>query len=482
MLCYSGKELQEYIEKETERTWKQRDFLTDLDLYLKRTRTEVLGISGLRGTGKTVGLLQFLKDKNGVYICAQIGDDKTVNDYIELLKTIPNDIIVLDEYPWIKGSNKDELDAFLYTLTQNGKKVIITGTESIAIDALQAEKLIHRIKIVNVNHFSYDEYCRMNDLEKNKENCKQYLMKAGVFPQYIVNSFQSMINYVKNAVSDNLTFHMKGLDKEKAAAIVYTILYKAVCDSAIKFVPQIKENRETIESFLNEIGVDSEIEFTNFDFQRVSSVLIDAGVIISVPNYENNEEFRTYIVNPALTYQMLCAVHHLEDLPDKFKKSLYGYMFEASCVVHINQQLCNTGWGEDKLYYMYKKEGDNQSEIDFLIENTSKHSDIYLFECKLNDGAVVKEKSSLVSDFTENLFAKEIGGRYAVYNGPHNFDVINDKEILYVGMDNLLSQYYSFSANKATILQEVKDRGELTYLEEKQRILEQKKKTKRPRL
>ena len=38
-------------------------------------------------------------------------------------------------------------------------------------------------------------------------------------------------------------------------------------------------------------------------------------------------------------------------------------------------------------------------------------------------------------------------------------------------MDSLLSNFHSFSANKATILQEVEERGSLTYLKEKEERL-----------
>lgn len=67
MLTFAGNELEEYISEEVESNWQKRDFLGQLEVYANSKRRKVLAISGLRGTGKTVGLLQFLKDKDGVY-------------------------------------------------------------------------------------------------------------------------------------------------------------------------------------------------------------------------------------------------------------------------------------------------------------------------------------------------------------------------------------------------------------------------------
>jgi len=201
MLYLSGPELQNYINDEVNKNWKQRDFINRLEIYAKSKKRKVFGISGLRGTGKTVGLLQFLKNKDGLYITAQKNEKETSEDYIDLLKNAQQEIIILDEYTWIK--DKEDLDAYLYTLVQNGKRVFVTGTESLSIDMLKYGELIHRIDIIHVNHFSYDEFCRMNDLDKNKASCEKFLTTAGVFPQYVIHNFETMKNYVKTAIINN---------------------------------------------------------------------------------------------------------------------------------------------------------------------------------------------------------------------------------------------------------------------------------------
>ena len=472
MLVFAGNELEEYISEEVESNWQRRDFLAQLELYANSKRRKVLAISGLRGTGKTVGLLQFLHKKEGVYITAQKNESVSALEYIELLRNIPQRIIVIDEYMWISNKNdeREELDGFLYTLVQNGKRVIITGTESIALEGLRIGELIHRMDILQVNNFPYNEFCRMNNLIKCKESCKEYLTTGGVFPAYVSKSFETMKKYFKEAIIDNLTSYVQNMEHSYAAAIVYTILHKAVCDSTEQSVPQIVEKRIPVEDFLDEIGVDSSVRISSRDFAEVSSILKEAGIIITVPNFRIESEYRTYITNPGLTYQMILATHELSSIQPELMNSILGYLFEASCVVHAHNNLIGDGYGQDRLYYLHKRKGGQESEIDFLICNTmSRHSGAYLFECKLNDGPVIKETSSVVSQNVELMLGDtEVLGRYVVYNGPRNYDLVNGKEVLYVGMDSLLAQYYSFSANKATILQEVRSQGRQTYLEERQ--------------
>ena len=73
-------------------------------------------------------------------------------------KVAEGKIIVLDEYTWIANRKESELDGFLYTLVSHGKRVIITGTESLSLEALKAGPLIHRAITLHTTHMSFSEY------------------------------------------------------------------------------------------------------------------------------------------------------------------------------------------------------------------------------------------------------------------------------------------------------------------------------------
>lgn len=68
--------------------------------------------------------------------------------------------------------------AFLFTMVQNGKRVIITGTESVVLEYLVYEDLIHRAIVVHTNTFTFKEYCCLNRLSEYKESCIPYLREG----------------------------------------------------------------------------------------------------------------------------------------------------------------------------------------------------------------------------------------------------------------------------------------------------------------
>ncbi len=64
MLTYSGEELEAYKRDclEIQPDWNKRDFVRGVRNYLDAMTEKVLVISGLCGTGKTVGILQAMKE------------------------------------------------------------------------------------------------------------------------------------------------------------------------------------------------------------------------------------------------------------------------------------------------------------------------------------------------------------------------------------------------------------------------------------
>lgn len=134
MLVVKRGELNSYVSSNVSAEWERRNFVKKVDRYMESSINKVLVISGLRGAGKTVGLLQAIQDQDAVYITAQQKEQETIDDYFMLLQNSDAKIIVIDEYSWIK--DREKLDGFLFTLVQQGKRVIITGTESIILECI----------------------------------------------------------------------------------------------------------------------------------------------------------------------------------------------------------------------------------------------------------------------------------------------------------------------------------------------------------
>ena len=447
MKVYQNQELKYFIENECQINplWKERDFVSYARKYMHSGRHEVLAIGGLRGTGKTVGLLQSVSDLDAIYITAQKEESETGRDYIEILKKTEKKHIIIDEYSWIK--DRKDLDFFLYTLVQNGKRVAITGTESITLDFLNYGNLIHRVDMIHVNLFTYEEFCRLYDKEPTKESCKEYLMFGGVFKEYAITNYNSMKNYIKTAIIDNLVGYMNGaLDEEKAAALVYSVLYKAICPSNLKSVPTLKQNRLTVENFLEEFGIHPQVSFSEWELKNVTDILSQIGVVIELKNYDEHSEkkYQYYITNPSLTCQLILNAYKLPELTN----DILGHVFEASVICHLEYHR----FSEHTLCFLdtVLENGANK-ELDAVIL-TEKQERVYLIECKYREDDTLSRKATILDDNLEDVFPDSIiDGRYVIYNGNPVVHELGNKQVIFSPINEVLNNYSFFERNAEEI-------------------------------
>lgn len=426
-----------YNELELSSTWGERDFVPYVRDYMSRSNHKVLAIGGLRGTGKTVGLLQAVKELDACYVSAQIDEPETGADYVSFLKNCGKKYIVIDEYSWIK--DRQLLDQYLYTAVQDGKRIAITGTESITLDFLNYKDLLHRVDMVHCTLFSYDEYCRLNNMSPCKQTCESYLKNGGTFREYAVKNFDTMQNYIKTAIIDNLAAYTR-MPTEKATALVYSVLYKAVCPSNLDHVPVLSEDKSDVNNFLNLFGVDRDLELSEGEVKRVGDILEQIGVVVKVPNWEKEQtktECKYYIVNPSLTCQLILAAYDIADI----NRGILGFVYEASVVSHLWYKKSS----EDNLYFLERQsDSGNNKELDIVVTQENGRF-VYLFECKLRSDCKLSKKATILSDEMDDCFPDgEILGRYVVYNGEETYKSYNDKEVIFAPLGRTVERYYEF--------------------------------------
>lgn len=334
MIAYSGNELKEHTAKLKNSAKLQtglnkiyeRDFVDSVRKFCFNGETrQVFIVCGFRATGKTFGLLQAVEDfDNTVYISAQLSEAQEGRDYIKFLSGVKEKNIIIDEYTWIK--NNRDLSYYLWTLAENGKRVVITGTHSLALDYLEDGILVHRAFRINVNMFTYEEFCRIYQKSYCKASCIEFLMTGGVFKGYALDNFMSMNDYIQEAIIDDLSKFIK-LPLEEARAIVYDIMYLAVCDSnetKIEYPGARKEN-EAYQNMLVTFGIDPRIEITPTKFKMVSEILEKAHFIVKTRNIANEDEYRLHMVNPSLTYQMVSAIFDSQSADERLGKAFEAY-------------------------------------------------------------------------------------------------------------------------------------------------------------
>ena len=463
MKIYTENELENYkrVNLEYDETWEKRDFVNYVTNYFHSGNNKVLAISGLRGTGKTVGILQAAAGLDCIYITAQKNESEKGNDYIELLKNTEKKYVIIDEYSWI--NEREELDKYLATAVENGKRVVITGTESITLDFLNYGNLIHRVDVKHVTLFTYEEYCRLYHKTATKDTCDEYLQYGGLFKAYQIKNFDSMQEYIKTALIDNLTGYMNHtLSENRAKQIIYTIFYKAICSSTETKFKQLYEKHTPITNYFDVFKIDPDIDYPeaefNRDINRVSDILEEVGVIVKINNvvdkdnelckelpvnWDKTPSFKTYVVNPSLTCQLIKAIYDIDKIPPY----LLGSVLEASAISYLS----SFKLADDKLYfYEYDNKNGTSSELDALIVQGNADEHLYLFECKREANPKLKEshtiRSNSLNEFLRLRFPNaEIDGRFVIYNGTPAVKYYDGEPYAFVGLDKKLSEYSYFS-------------------------------------
>ena len=92
MIIVDKNNYEKYLsDNEVDSTWKKRDFVSEVEKYMDSSLNKVLLVSGLRGTGKSIGVLQAMQGRNAVYIIMEQGIHTSAEDVIQVLaETVRN--------------------------------------------------------------------------------------------------------------------------------------------------------------------------------------------------------------------------------------------------------------------------------------------------------------------------------------------------------------------------------------------------------
>ena len=447
MIIYSGNKLKEHIAELKKGATAQtglnevyeRDFVSDVRAHFHKTQWQkVVIVSGFHATGKTFGLLQAVEDFNDtVYIPAQRDETLTGRNYIEFLREVKEKNIIIDEYTLIK--DKRDLTYYLWTLAENGKSVVITGADWTELDYYGAGILINREQYINVNMFSYREYCRIYRKSFCQESRNEYLRIGGVFKPYDIDSAEAMIEYIETSVVENIA-NSTPYSKETVRAILYHIMYLAVCGLEIEWRHDPKNIRmdAQYQRMADRFGIDGSIEFDSFDFKRTVDVLLRTAFLSKSYNlfdchkteYYEDWNYRLHMTNPSLTYQMFCAV-----FDEGQTEANYSKLLEANMVSLIAPYVKR----DDKIWYaeMELQTGILEFVLIFMEYRTCS---AYLFEV-CSQAATLSEHIGLVSDEFEALLKNQaerfnIGGRYVICDmSTEKCGTAHGKKVIFTGLE-----------------------------------------------
>ncbi len=415
-MILSDLKLEEYYRQEVNTAWKERFFVREIRNYIKSDLKKVLLIGGLKGTGKTVGILQSIPLDDTLFIFPDSKNAIAAEGVKCLLQNNTKSVIVVDSFSWVDGYS--ELASVLHGFVQQGKRVIISGAESVSLEYLKYDKLIHRVKIIHTTYISFDEFCEVFDREQNYDSCIEYLKTGGLFKSCVVDSFYSLKEYVNEAMVNNVSSYVHELTPELIEVIIYSILYFSVCNSISDKVSISHYRRKSQEEFLEGIGLDPAMVIRQQDFNEVLEIMSTSGIMVKVENLRMRGKYnRVCIVNPSIAYQLVKFIYDLQEIPTV----VFHWLYESSCVCWLSTLV------DDNLKFGYL-EGRNLEEIFALYDRKSA----YLFQCALGENIQLTEEASLVGSIIGRILVdKEVLGRFVVYNGTEKIEVLGDKEIIY---------------------------------------------------
>lgn len=156
---YTGSSLRTYIMSNIDKSWKCRDIVDGIVNYFDNPyKGMMFGLTGLRGTGKTVSLLQALVKMNklseSMYVTLATDSDIDCAGLCSYLEPQLDGIkyLVIDEATRIKNLIKNG-DTLFEELKRFGIAVVLSGTDTLALAISSGDGLFHRI--VEHNIISY---------------------------------------------------------------------------------------------------------------------------------------------------------------------------------------------------------------------------------------------------------------------------------------------------------------------------------------
>lgn len=463
--------------------WKQRDFVSKISDFMKYRSGSVKIVSGLRGTGKTVGLMQTIESNDALYLrCIEKGN-VSINNILDIIRCYPEKSnIIIDEFTWLKEllppvtdddyTKRSNAERSIIALSELGKNIILTGTESASLEAIKSRGFIHRTAdTLHVTRFSFAEFKRIfeNSLpSRPQEVYNFFLREGGIFEDYVKQSIGGMDGYIRDSIVENLYAYIgsdKGMTRQQIASGVYTVLFEAVHDILNTTITG-EEFTEQAKARLAAMGIpDVTEELHPRAVQRISETLESIGVIIKIPNIIARQDrldeegididdVRTYIVNPAISYHLAKMVFGNIEKENR----LYGRLLEASVIVELDA-IKRPG---DQVYFY----NHNNREVDAVIVPMHKEEPISLIEVKhkykISLSDLQNKTWSILSDDVEKAISNrfpdnDIENRYFVYTGPRKIETNpkNNRVYLFTGIDECLQRYWDFKENINLVKNEI---------------------------
>jgi len=196
----------------------KRDILNDILKWFSDNRVIIL--TGIRRCGKSTILKQIMKSKTDY--CYVNFEDERFLDFSAQDFEILNEVLIeiygnSNIYFFDEIQNIDKFEAFVRRLQDEGKKVILTGSNASLLSREFGTRLTGRYKPFEVFPFSFSEFLKFRGIHVEKEGV--YLVQKRVEIKKAFNEYLSLGGFPE---------YIKTMDKDYIKNVFDNILYKDI--------------------------------------------------------------------------------------------------------------------------------------------------------------------------------------------------------------------------------------------------------------
>jgi len=440
----TGIALQKYIDDNLKDISKERDFVRNLVRYCRYdsfSRGKVYSLSGLRSTGKSIGMCQCIRRLNNYGRCVYIqfvrGKDVEFDELLEILISLPSSIkyIFIDEISVVRDFVHCS-GVLADNFTLGGKKIVVAGRDSYAIECAFADGLFHRCILDNVTLISYQEHVRTIG-----GNLEDYLSSGGLYEVSSYRGVEGLKSYINTSIVENISSsisknnisELKGISEEDIRSATYMILYEIIYSNSKKLSfdivinaglsDKVNEDKLTLKRLIDlSLGLKLNETIDKDKIQEVLHALERMGVIVKCDNICLNGQGKRYnyhVVIPYLVNNIYSLIIDVvtgagENVSEKNFSQIQGLTLESVLVSHV------TKYSGLNCYFYHNTK--TNSEVDLvLLDMNIVDSNAYLVEVKLSsDPEIAYSKGHWVREISEEDFIMEdviVVSRKIVYMG-----------------------------------------------------------------
>ena len=358
----------------------KRDILDDILHWFKDNRVMIL--TGIRRCGKSTILKQIMKNKDN-YCYVNFEDERFLDFKAQDFEKLNEILIEIYGPPMIyffdEIQNIEKFETFVRRLQDEGKKVVITGSNASLLSKEFGTRLTGRYKPFEVFPFSFLEYIRFKGIELEKEWMHKATKRVEI--KKLFNEYLELGGFPE---------YLKTQDKEYIKNIFENILYRDVI--ARYSVKKHKIINELISILATNVS-------STFTYNSIKNIL-------NLANSITVKEYISYLSNSYFFFEVSRFDFSLKRSLNSPKKiyiidpafnQIIGFNFSANSGKNLENMVFIELKRRGKEIYYFA----NRGECDFLIKEGNKIVQAIQVCYVLNDSNRERELNGLLASMEE---------------------------------------------------------------------------------